>query len=105
MTEPLLSLDEHVCETFERFTRIDGADRIVRRVDDHRLRLLRDRLLERIEIDLEVVFARRDLNAHTTRKFDPNAVFGEIGRDDDDLIARLDERREASPRGTLLRPW
>ena len=58
MTEPLLSLDEHVCETFERFTRIDGADRIVRRVDDHRLRLLRDRLLERIEIDLEVVFAR-----------------------------------------------
>ena len=64
MIELLLSLDEHVCEAFERFTRIDGADRIVRRVDDHRLRLLRDRLLERIEIDLEVVFARRDLNAH-----------------------------------------
>ncbi len=78
-------------KAFQRFARVHHAHRVVGRVDDDGARALVDGGAQGLEVDLEVVFAGGHFHALAAVGLDPNAVLGEVRRDDDDLVARVQQ--------------
>ena len=80
-------------KAFQRFAGVHHAHRVVGRVDDDGAGALVDGGGQGIQVYLEVVFARRHLYAFAAIGLDPNTVLGEVRRDNDDLVARVQQHR------------
>ena len=82
-------------EVAEVLLGVNGADGVVRRVDDDGLRALGDCSGNGIDVNLEGLGIGHDLDAGRAGGLDPHAVLGEVRRDYDDLVARVHRRVEA----------
>ena len=79
-------------QTLERVRRIHRAGRVVRGVDKHDLHVRVKRSFECVEVDLEVLGVGRHDGQLGAGALDVRLVFGEVGGEGDDLVARLGHR-------------
>ena len=74
---------------------IHRANRVVGRINHDGLGFRRDGVFNGLDVHLEIVAASGHLDAITACVFDPNLIFGEIGRNHDELVARVSNGVEA----------
>ena len=80
---------EHLGQAGQRFGGIDRAGRIVRGVDEHRRGSGVQRLLERVEVDLEVLSVRGHHGQVRAGAVHIRLVFREVRGEGDHLVTRL----------------
>ena len=108
--QPEIAPAAQLGDRLERGARIDRAGRVVRRVEQDRLGLRRQRLLDRCGARLEAVLGRRlDDGEIGAGSAECAGVCGVVGRHDDRMVARVEhalhgsvERRLAARRGDHL---
>ncbi len=88
------ALLEDLREPAQRLLGVDGARRVVRRVDEHGSHARVQRALKRVEIDLEMRGVRGHHRQCGARARHIRLVFGEVRGERDDLAARLGHRAE-----------
>ena len=89
----LLSVHD-LCDLLYSVLAVYHACRIVRRIDQNDSRLVRDQLLEALEIRIERLFVRRRLHDFTVVVVHIPVVLKEVRRKYDDFLARIEDRLE-----------
>jgi hypothetical protein len=88
-------LHQHVGQPLDVGAAVAAAGRVRRRIEDHPLRLCRDRLLERLRRHLEATLHRRpDDDRRRAGERDDLRVAHPVGRRDDHLVAGVERRHQ-----------